>query len=54
MLHPPVLMAPVEGRPLILYIAAQPSSVDALLAQVNDEGKEVACYYLSRTMVGAE
>ena len=54
MLHPPVLMAPVEGRPLILYIAAQPTSVGTLHAQMNNEGKEVACYYLSRTMVGAE
>lgn len=26
----------------------------SLLAQQNDEGKEVACYYLSRMMVGAE
>ncbi|KAM0891957.1 hypothetical protein ACQ4PT_026069 [Festuca glaucescens] len=31
-----------------------PASIGALLAQHNDEGKEVACYYLSRTMVGAE
>jgi hypothetical protein len=54
LLNPPVLAAPVKGRPLILYIAAQPSSVGALLAQHNDEGKEVACYYLSRTMAGAE
>jgi hypothetical protein len=32
----------------------QPTSIGALLSQHNDEGKEVACYYLSRTMVGAE
>jgi hypothetical protein len=54
LLNPPVLSAPIKGRPLILYIATQPASVGALLAQHNDEGKEVACYYLSRTMVGAE
>ena len=54
LLNPPILAAPVKGRPLILYIAAQDSSVGALLAQHNDEGKEAACYYLSRTMVGAE
>jgi ribonuclease HI len=54
LLNPPVLAAAIKGRPLILYIAAQPSSVGALLAQHNDEGKEAACYYLSRTMVGAE
>jgi hypothetical protein len=54
LLNPPVLAAPERGRPLILYIATQPSSVGTLLTQHNDEGKEVACYYLSRTMVGAE
>ena len=54
LLNPPVLAAPVKGCPLILYIAAQPTSIGALFAQNNDEGKEVACYYLSRTMVGAE
>jgi hypothetical protein len=54
LLNPPVLAAPVKGHPLILYIAIRPSSIGALLAQHNDEGKEVACYYLSCTMVGAE
>jgi hypothetical protein len=53
-LNPPVLAAPVKGHPIILYIATQPCCIGALLAQHNDEGKEVACYYLSRTMVGAE
>ncbi|KAM1620292.1 hypothetical protein ACFXTN_017280 [Malus domestica] len=33
---PPVLGAPVPGKPLILYIAAQESSVGALLAQENE------------------
>ena len=54
LVNPPILAAPVKGRPLILYIATQPSSIGALLAQHNDEGKKVACYFLSRTMVGAE
>ena len=54
LLNPPTLAAPIKGRPLILYISAQPISLGVLLAQHNDEGKEVACYYLSRTMVGAE
>jgi hypothetical protein len=51
---PPTLAALVSGRPLILYISAQDASLGALLAEHNDEGKEVACYYLSRTLVGAE
>ncbi|KAL2505477.1 Ribonuclease H [Abeliophyllum distichum] len=33
---------------------AQESSLGALLVQINDEGKENALYYLSRTLVGAE
>ncbi|KAK4395853.1 Transposon Tf2-11 polyprotein [Sesamum angolense] len=39
-----------KRRPLILYVAAQERSVGILLAQKNDEGKENALYYLSRTM----
>ncbi|KAM1053307.1 hypothetical protein ACFX2C_000813 [Malus domestica] len=37
---PPVLGVPVPGKPLILYIAAQESSVGALLAQENESQKE--------------
>ncbi|KAK4404358.1 Transposon Tf2-12 polyprotein [Sesamum angolense] len=51
---PPVLVAPIPGRPLILYIAAQERSVGILLAKKNDEGKENALYYLSRTMTPNE
>ncbi|XP_020272036.1 uncharacterized protein LOC109847203 [Asparagus officinalis] len=51
---PPVLGVPIKGRPLILYTAALPMSLGALLAQVNDEGKEVALYYLRRMMLGAK
>ncbi|XP_019159991.1 PREDICTED: uncharacterized protein LOC109156594 [Ipomoea nil] len=54
LMKPPVLTAPVHGRPLILYISAQESSVGALLAQENDKGKENALYYLSRMMTPNE
>ncbi|XP_020410280.1 uncharacterized protein LOC109946529 [Prunus persica] len=54
LLNPPVLMAPIKGKPLILYIAALECSLGALLAQHNEDGKENALYYLSRTLVGAE
>ena len=47
-------MAPVQGRPLILYMAALERSLGAMLAQNNDEGKENALYYISRTMVSVE
>lgn len=50
----PVLGAPVKGKPLILYIAAQDASLGALLAQINEEGKEQPLYYLSRMLVGPE
>ncbi|KAK4391399.1 hypothetical protein Sango_1917700 [Sesamum angolense] len=56
LMKPPVLVAPVPGRPLILYVVAQERSVGILLAQSqkNDEGKENALYYLSRTMTPNE
>ncbi|KAL0287354.1 UNVERIFIED_CONTAM: Transposon Tf2-12 polyprotein [Sesamum calycinum] len=54
LMKPPVLVAPVPGRPLILYVAAQQRSIGILLAQKNDEGKENDLYYLSRTMTPNE
>ena len=54
MLNPLVLGAPIPGKPLVLYIAAQEKSLGALMAQENEEGKERALYYLSRTLNGAE
>ena len=52
--HPPVLGAPTPGKPFRLYIAAQEQSLGTLCVQENGEGKEVALYYLSCTLVGAE
>ncbi|XP_020599644.1 uncharacterized protein LOC110039042 [Phalaenopsis equestris] len=51
---PPVLAALILGRPLILCTAALDDSLGALLAQVNEEGKENALYYLSRHLIPAE
>ncbi|KAL0308742.1 UNVERIFIED_CONTAM: hypothetical protein Sradi_5816500 [Sesamum radiatum] len=53
-MKPPVLVAPVLGRHLILYVAAQECSVGILLTQKNDEGKENVLYYLSRRMMPNE
>ncbi|XP_009784278.1 uncharacterized protein LOC107783815 [Nicotiana tabacum] len=53
-MKPPVLVAPIPGKPLILYIAAQERSVGALLAQENGENKENSLYYLSRMMTPNE
>ncbi|MHC6131760.1 Ty3/Gypsy family RNase HI domain-containing protein, partial [Serratia marcescens] len=52
--NPPVLAAPITGKPLILYTAVTEESLGALLAQNNEEGKENALYYLSRRLQGAE
>ncbi|KAG9447196.1 hypothetical protein H6P81_013324 [Aristolochia fimbriata] len=51
---PPVLVAPIVDKPLLLYIAAQEKSVGALLAQCDEDNKERSLYYLNRTLVGAE
>ncbi|KAL0405438.1 UNVERIFIED_CONTAM: Polyprotein P3 [Sesamum latifolium] len=53
-MKPSILVAPVHGRSLILYVAAQERSVGILLAQKNEEGKENALYYLSRTITPNE
>ncbi|XP_070033029.1 uncharacterized protein [Nicotiana tomentosiformis] len=50
LMKPPVLAAPIPGKPLILYISAHERLVGELLAQGNNEGKENALYYLSRMM----
>ena len=42
--NPPILGVPMAGKPLILYIATQESSLGALLAQENEENKERALY----------
>lgn len=52
--NPPVLAAPVLGKPLIMYTRALDHSLDAMLAQNSDDGKEVALYYLFRILVGVK
>ncbi|KAK4386153.1 hypothetical protein Sango_2485900 [Sesamum angolense] len=54
LMKPPVLVAPVPGRPLIPHVAAQERCVGILLAQKNDEGKENDLYDLSRAMTPNE
>ena len=52
--QPPVLTAPVSGKPFLIYVWAMDHSLGAFLAQNNDQGHEQVIYYLSRTMIGAE
>ncbi|XXG53595.1 hypothetical protein AAC387_Pa03g1672 [Persea americana] len=54
LMKPLVLMVPVLEKDLILYTRALDHSLGALLAQKNDDGQEVALYYLSRVMIRAE
>lgn len=54
LMNPPILVPPVVGKPLILYISTTDISVGALLAQEDQQGKERAIYYISRTLNGYE
>jgi len=51
---PPILVAPVSGKPFLLYVQGMDHSLGALLAQKNDEGCKKAIYYLRRTLIGVE
>ena len=49
LMSPPVLMPPVQGRPLILYLVVFEKSMGCVLAQQDDtRKKEYAVYYLSK------
>ena len=47
-------MAPIPGKPFLLYIYAIDTTLGALLAQNDEKGREWAIYYISRTLVGYE
>ena len=47
---PPILMPPIQGKPLILYISTTSNSLGALLAQQDDMGKERAFYYINHNL----
>jgi len=51
---PLILGAPIPGKPLMLYIAAQERSLGALCAQENEEGEERTLYHPSQTLVRAK
>ena len=53
-MHTPILVPPVLGCPLILYISVTPIALGALLAQHDDQGRERAIYYISKTLVSYE
>ena len=47
---PHVLMPPIQGHPIKLYLSAANESISCLLAQKNLKGHEQAVYYLSRVL----
>ncbi|GKV33403.1 hypothetical protein SLEP1_g41922 [Rubroshorea leprosula] len=51
---PPILVPPLRGKPLILYISAADESIGCLLAQENSKKHEQAVYYLSRSLSQTE
>ena len=53
-LNSPILGAPTPAKMLMLYIASQEQSVVSILAQENEDKKEQAMYYLSRTFIGVD
>ena len=53
--NPPVLMPPVQGRPLILYLTVHEKSMGCVLGQHDKTGhKEQAIYYLSKKFTDYE
>ena len=55
MLKPPILLPPIEGRPLIMYLTVLDSSMGCILGQQDESGKkEYAIYYLSKKFTDCE
>ena len=55
LMKPPVLMPPVPGRPLILYMMVLDESMGCMLGQHDDSRKrEWAVYYLSKKFIACE
>ena len=48
-LEPPIILLPVEGRPLIMYLEVLENSMGCVLGQHDETGrKEPSIYYLSK------
>ena len=53
--QPPVLVPPVPGRPLILYLTVTEIAIGCVLGQDDDSGRrEQAIYYLSKKFTDCE
>ena len=51
---PPVLVPPMPGRPLLLYLLVSDIALGCMLAQLDDSGRERAIYYPSKRMLEYE
>ena len=55
LLKPPILVPPMQEKPLLLYLSTTDTAMGALLAQYLEESrKENAIYYISKKMTGYE
>ena len=54
LLSPPVLVPPMPGQPLLLYLSISNVALGCMLAQLDDSGRELAIYYLSKRMLEYE
>ena len=55
LMNPPVLVPPVPGRPLILYMTVLDDSMGYVLGQHDESGRrERAIYYLSKKFTACE
>lgn len=50
----PILILAMSDRPFFLYISTSSRALEALLAQCDDEGWEIAVYYISHTLIEYE
>ena len=48
LLHPPILVPPQHGKPLLLYLSIVGEVVGSMLAREDDEKNERVIYYLSK------
>jgi hypothetical protein len=55
LIEPPILIPPVEGRPLIMYLTVLEDSMGCVLGQQDETGrKEHVIYYLSKKFTDCE
>ena len=53
-LSPPILVPPMSGHLLLLYLSVSDMALECMLAQLDDLENERAIYYLSKRMLEYE